>query len=151
LAVHPRAEVVYTKAPLWPRFLASIIDALVAGLPLLPGLLLVQMHVMEDLGGVLTLFAFIWSLYYSYTKDGRPGGQSIGKKLNNLMVVHLPTNSPCTKGRSAIRMLVMQICGAIPYIGGLIEPFMVLISENGRRLGDRIAKTQVISVQDYRP
>jgi uncharacterized RDD family membrane protein YckC len=92
----------------------------------------------------------IWALYYSFTKDGRPGGQSIGKKTMGLMVVHLQTNQPCTRGQSALRYLVLFLFNLVPYIGWLVEPIVTLSAAGGRRLGDSAAGTQVIKATDYR-
>lgn len=148
---YPQAALaLYPKAPLFSRFLASVVDGLIAGVPLLPGLVLIGLRSTETIGALFTLVAVVWCLFYAYTKDGRPGGQSIGKRMNDLMVVHLPTNTPCTKGQSAVRMLIMQLTGFVPFIGGFIEPVMVLVTSQGTRLGDRVAKTQVIDVRNYR-
>ena len=64
------------------------------------------------------------------------------------MVVNLNTNLPCTRGKSALRALLW----IIPYIGGLIsliDCIMVLVSDDGRRIGDYLANTQVIAVSSY--
>ena len=39
----------------------------------------------------------------------------------------------------------------IPGIGFLIEPIAAVVTADGRRLGDRLAGTQVIEVGDYDP
>jgi uncharacterized RDD family membrane protein YckC len=144
------ALVLYPKASLWPRFLASLVDGLIAGVPVFPGLVLLESRSTEVIGMLITMAAAVWCLFYSYTKDGRPGGQSIGKRMNELMVVHLPTNLPCNKTQSAIRTLIMHLTGFVPFIGGFIEPVLVLTTSQGTRLGDRVAKTQVIDVRHYR-
>jgi len=101
--------------------------------------------------GLLALPAIAWGFWYSFTKDGRPGGQSIGKKAMGLMVVHLPANLPCSMGQSALRHLVLIGLNLIPYVGWLVEPIVTLSAEGGQRLGDKAAATQVIAVGDYRP
>ena len=65
------------------------------------------------------------------------------------MVVCLKDNTPCTKGKSFLRGLIMVLLGIIPYVGWLIEPLIVLADDEGRRLGGRAADTQVIDVLDY--
>jgi uncharacterized RDD family membrane protein YckC len=150
------AGALYPKAPLGDRFLAALVDALVT----LPAGLLWVLAVAafasdaSSLGIALSLVAVLataWALYYAFTKDGRPGGQSIGKRMMGLMVVHLESNQPCSRSQSALRYLVMFLLGLIPYLGWLIEPIVLLVAAGGRRLGDSAAGTQVIRVADFRP
>jgi hypothetical protein len=97
----------YPKAPLGARFLAAVLDNLVSSVPaLLLGLATAGAFGanLPSLGvplAILATAAFAWAVWYSFTKDGRPGGASIGKKATGLMVVHLPSNQPCTAGQSA--------------------------------------------------
>jgi uncharacterized RDD family membrane protein YckC len=149
------AGTLYPKAPLGGRFLAALVD----GLVLVPAGILWVAVVAAGAGGstalavVLGLAAFaasLWAFFYAFTKDGRPGGQSIGKKMMGLMVVHLQTNQPCSRGQSALRYLVMFLLNLVPYIGWLIEPIVLLSAAGGRRLGDSAAGTQVIEATAYR-
>jgi uncharacterized RDD family membrane protein YckC len=100
---------------------------------------------------ILIVACGIWSFWYSFTKDGREGGQSIGKDMMDLMVVHTETNTPCTMGQSALRALVWFAVSLIPVVGWLIEPVIAIAAADGRRLGDRAAGTQVIPVSSYVP
>ena len=95
------------------------------------------------------LATMTWALYYGATKDARGNGQSIGKKMVGLMVVGTETNQPCTLGQSIGRALVRLLFGVIPVVGQLIEPIAVLVTDDGRRVGDRAASTQVIRASDY--
>ena len=95
--------------------------------------------------------SFVWALYYSFTKDGREAGQSFGKEMLNLMVVNVETNQPCSVGESALRALILFVVNLVPVVGWLIEPIFVLASDDGRRLGDRAANTQVIDASAYMP
>jgi uncharacterized RDD family membrane protein YckC len=148
----------YPKAPLGGRFVAYLIDSLVSMLPLLVAVVALwqvfdkggSAGAMTVVYGLLGLAAIAWAIWYSFTKDGRPNGQSIGKKVMGLMVVHLPTNQPCTRGQSALRALVMAGLGLIPYVGWLVEPIVTLAADGGRRLGDKAAGTQVIAVGAYK-
>jgi uncharacterized RDD family membrane protein YckC len=89
-------------------------------------------------------------LGYYLTKDGFNQGQSFGKKRMQLMVVDLTTNKPCTKSSSFLRMLVFLLL-CIPYgLGLLFEPLYAMIQNEGRRLGDYAAKTQVIEASVYK-
>lgn len=95
--------------------------------------------------------SFGWALYYAFTKDGRGRGQSIGKKKLNLMVVNITTNKPCTRAESFLREIDVFFLQMFPIVGWLVEPIFIDTSDDGRRLGDRVANTQVIDVNDYRP
>jgi uncharacterized RDD family membrane protein YckC len=149
-ALHPRA-------PLGARFVAAILDGLVGLVPLGVSGGATALAFAADSTALGVLFglalaaAFGWAIYYSFTKDGRPGGQSIGKKAMGLMVVHLPTNQPCNRSQSAVRYLVLFGLNLIPYVGWLVEPVVTLAAAGGRRLGDSAAGTQVVAVGDYRP
>ena len=136
----------YPKASLGSRYLASVVDSLLSGLPLLPGFIFISIRSTQVLGGFLLIIASCWSIYYSFCKDGMPGGQSYGKKMNGLMVINLTTNQPCNRGGSALRAL--GLC--IPYVGGIIESILVLVNGKGHRLGDMFAGTQVIELSQYR-
>ena len=145
----------YTKASVGARFVASLLDGLVGILAMAPGGIVLAIGAAADekgtaaIGGVAFVVGLGWALWYAFTKDGRGNGQSIGKRRMGLMVVHLPSNSPCTPGQSAMRELIMIVCNLVPAVGWLIEPVIVLVAEDGRRLGDRAADTQVIPVGDY--
>lgn len=83
-------------------------------------------------------------------------GQSWGKKMCGLMVVRLSDNRPCTKGGSFVRniigfiiALVVAIIPVVGFIGGWIDPIIALIHARGQRLGDMVAKTQVIEKNLY--
>jgi len=151
------AGAIYPKAPIGGRILAALVDQLVSSVP--AGLMVVA-AVSSFLGnatglgvtfGLLALAAVTWALLYSFTKDGRPGGQSIGKKMMGLMVVHLQSNQPCSRGQSALRFLVMFLLGLILGAGWLVELIVLLIEPGGRRLGDFAAGTQVIEAGAWRP
>lgn len=173
LSVTPRAyargthssATAYPKGPIGARFLASVIDALVGVAAFVPALLIAGWALIDELDGksstnysepilmmalLLALVGGIWSVYYGFAKDGRDGGASIGKAKMGLMVVRLADNQPCTPGQSALRVLTMIILNVIPMVGWLIEPVVVLAADDGRRLGDKAAGTQVIAVADYR-
>ena len=72
-------------------------------------------------------------------------------KVTGLMVVHLQSSQPCTRGQSALRYLVLFLLNLVPYVGWLIEPIVTLAAAGGRRLGDVAAGTQVIRAADHRP
>ena len=155
-AATPPSTSPYARAEVGPRLLAAFIDFVIGVAALLPGgaLAIAGYAAGEDegmmvMGWITFVVGFGWALWYALTKDGINGGRSIGKRRVGLMVVHLPSNAPCTRAQSAIRALVAVICNVVPAVGWLIEPVMVLIGEDGRRLGDRAADTQVIAAADY--
>lgn len=140
---------VFPKAPLGKRVIALLIDMAVAWGPLGIAWLLMNWGSMPALKVFLWVPALLWGLVYFLVKDGWPGGQSIGKRVLGLMVVTLHDKKPCTRWRSAIRQFAIIVVNFIPYIGALLEPVLVLADHGGRRLGDQMAKTQVIETTAY--
>jgi len=151
----------YPKAPSGGRLGAYILDSLIMSLASMLFFIFVAVAASESSNGsdsslmvlfaVITFFGFAWAIYYAFTKDGRANGQGIGKGACGLMVISLDSGQPCTKGKSALRYLPL-LAGCIPYVGwllSLVECILVLADENGRRLGDRLANTQVIKLSDY--
>ena len=143
----------YPKGRLGARLLAYIIDILVATIPAVCiigiGFAMTPRRGFGALAGIAMLLSIAWVLYYSFTKDGWRGGQSVGKKAMELMVVDVKTNQPCTVGESALRALILFLLNLIPGLGWLVEPIVAIASENGRRLGDLAAGTQVIDTSAY--
>ena len=137
-------EMNYPKAGFGSRSLAYLVDALIGGVPMVPGFIFLGMN-MDIIGWMLLCIAGCWAFFYSFCKDGFAGGQSYGKKMNGLMVVSLNSNQPCTMGKSALRALSWYI----PYVA-LVEIVMVLATDKGQRLGDKFASTQVIEVSQYK-
>jgi uncharacterized RDD family membrane protein YckC len=145
----------YRPGGLGARFVASLLDNLVCIACLVPGVVLwLGGGDVDDpsAGAIMVLVAgIIAAVIYNFVKDGTSDGRSVGKRVTGLMVVHLPTNQPCSIGQSALRALILLLTNLIPYLGWLIEPVMVLAASDRRRLGDRAANTQVITANDYEP
>ncbi len=150
----------YPKADLGKRFGASLLDGLASLMLAIPAILFFLLSINEfdsyrgddDLGALYVLLGFLLLLIpigYTFFKDGLSGGASWGKKAAGIMVVSLDANLPCTQGKSFLRGLIMGLLGIIPIVGWLIEPIMVLADQNGRRLGDKAANTQVINKEYY--
>lgn len=149
--LRPR-EYIYPKAPLGERFGAYIVDSIIGIGPVITAAIFdFLFHITQNpLNTAITMIATVtWAMYYGATKDARGNGQSIGKKMCGLMVVGTKTNEPCTIGQSTGRAFVRFLFSAIPLVGGLIEPIAVLATDDGRRIGDRAASTQVIRASDY--
>lgn len=149
----------YPKASISNRFLASLIDGLISlglGIPAIIffifGFNKLSSYNENDgaVGLIFTGFLFyLIPITYTLIKDGLNQGQSFGKKSLNLMVVNLETNKPCDKGKSFFRNLISGIIIIIPFVGWLIEPILVLVTEDGRKLGDKAASTQVIDLKNF--
>lgn len=143
----------YSKASLGDRFLASLLDGFIVAALSIPSLIFYFIGIANltsyDPGSAFQFFVFAALLYilpliYVFIKDGLGEGQSWGKKALGLMVVYLPDNTPCTIGQSCLRSLVTSLFAIVPFVGWLIEPIMVLAADDGRRLADKAASTQVI-------
>jgi uncharacterized RDD family membrane protein YckC len=144
----------YIKASLSNRILAALLDGIITLGLSIPAIILfligterMETHYYNDSGFTfitIACFLYLIPLTYSLLKDGLANGQSIGKKVFNLMVVNLENNTSCDKGKSFLRNFISGILIIIPFIGVLIELILVLTSEDGRKLGDKVANTQVI-------
>lgn len=171
------SPVVYPRAPRYARLLADGVDGFVGGSVNI--LANIVSGVFPGIGGVFSFIGWLWAVYYSFTKDGWRGGQSIGKSACRLMVVRLATNQPCSKLQSAVRQVLFVLGSGVVFVTAswanitanategavtvvylgiiytiivvVVECLLALFSKNGRRLGDRLAGTQVIEIKDYRP
>ncbi|MCW5798096.1 MAG: RDD domain-containing protein [Nitrospira sp.] len=129
---------VYPKAQVLNRFIAKMIDLLIVAAvsKLVPPI------------GVLAGLAYI------LLADGFGGGRSVGKRLIGLQTIVPRTRDPAGFRESIIRNLpcgLAQLAFEIPYVGWIgwgavlsLEGLLVIGNEQGRRLGDEIAKTQVL-------
>jgi uncharacterized RDD family membrane protein YckC len=150
---------VYPKASLGNRFLAMLLDSLVALGLSLPAIFCFVFgaagmeHKKADQNGILMMgigaFLILLPIGYMFIKDGLNRGQSYGKRAMDLMVVDLRTYQPCDKGKSAMRQVVSMCVGFIPLVGSFIEPIMVLATDDGRKLSDKAANTQVVDIRDF--
>lgn len=152
-SIDPRRKSYYAKAPSENRFGAWIIDGIVGLGPVIVAAIVgwvfnlgQQSHTTQVINMIATS---AWGIYYRFTKDARPNGQSIGKKICNLMVIDVETGAPCSLGQSIGRAFVLSIFNVIPILGWFVEPIAVISSDDGRRLGDRAAGTQVVDVNTY--
>ena len=132
----------YPKADLLPRLLARLFDLMVCG-----GLIALS----SQAGAIAGAF-------YLLVADGLFRGQSPGKKLVGLKVVHLPTRKGIGARRSALRNYPMSLVGllaldsqagwtAMAIGSGLVlgyEAYRVVTDPLGIRQGDLLAHTQVV-------
>jgi uncharacterized RDD family membrane protein YckC len=130
-----------------PRFLARLLDFIVAT--------------------VVTLVAHtpgpIIALAYLLLADGILQGQSPGKKVFGIRVVHVPTRTPAGYRESALRnapIAVVWIFFVIPLLGWFLfltlglaiiafEAYMVRSDALGIRIGDVFADTQVVDTKVF--
>lgn len=105
---------------------------------------------------VIPKAGFFAGLAYLLIGDGLFDGRSLGKKLIGLRVVSADTDKPCTFKDSILRNSIFGIgylLYKIPWFGWIfivivsIFEFIILLgSKDGMRLGDEIAKTNVVKV-----
>ena len=118
-----------------------------------------------DLFIVLILSAFLYplglilALAYLVVSDGLQSGQSVGKKFMGFSVIDLENGQPCSIRQSFIRNLPFIIplfFMIIPFLGifftlilGIplvcLELYFLFQLDSGRRLGDAMADTAVVS------
>ncbi len=148
----------YPKASLGNRFVAALLDGFIGIGLSIPAILffIVGMEKLDRYdddqapGFFIAAFLFyIGPLVYGFIKDGLGQGQSWGKRPLDIMVVDLDNNRPCNKGKSFLRNLISNLIALIPLVGWMIEPILVLATDDGRKLGDKAANTQVIDKKNY--
>ena len=140
------------KAEVFPRILAFMIDGLIAWVP-------VFIPFAGAIFGSLYLL-FKDGLMYQITKKDEWKNKSIGKKIMNIEIVSLDEqvidlsisakrNLPLTIGNfiAIIPVIGWVIGPTLALILGLVELVVFLTDEDGRRLGDKWAKTQVIKLK----
>ena len=134
-----------TAASFFSRFMARTIDLIIV----------------VALYEIIPSIGYFAGLTYLVIADGLFEGMSVGKKLIGLKVV-LDNGSRCGYKESifrnfpfAVGFILCGIFGAIPLIGWLLlfvivivvlgfESLVIIGSDNGKRLGDEIASTQVV-------
>jgi uncharacterized RDD family membrane protein YckC len=135
---HPSGAGIYPKAQVLNRFIAKLIDLF---------LVAAAMEVVAPVG-------FLAGLAYILVADGFAGGRSIGKRLIGLQTILPDTRESAGFRESIIRNIpfaVAQIVFAVPYVGWLVsaavvgfEAILIIGNEQGRRIGDELAGTQVL-------
>jgi len=136
--VHSIGAGIYPKAQVLNRGIAKLID----------------LFIVAAAGQVIMPVGFLAGLAYILIADGFAGGRSIGKRLIGLQTV-LPDRREAAGFReSIIRNLpfaVAHLALAVPYVGWIVsvaiiafEAVLILGNEQGRRLGDEVAGTQVL-------
>lgn len=138
--MNAQQSLMYQKADLGKRLIALIIDTGVTIMLLFMGL--VGFIFDNEVGLKIFLAALLFPLYYLLFKDSHLKGQSYGKRYMGLIVIDFETNKPWSKKSALIRQLILVLLS-------LIECIITLLQGEGRRLGDFVAKTQVIEIAEY--
>ena len=133
------------KAPVGKRVVAFLMDCVIIGVlvGLLMGVGFAFMAVLRNAAGgiiamLLILLGLVVFVAFVLLRDGLFGGRSPGKKLMKLRVV-LSDGSQCRYVQSALRNVTLLV----PVLG-LIEMILPLVDKEGLRIGDKVAKTQVV-------
>jgi uncharacterized RDD family membrane protein YckC len=129
---------VYPKAHVLNRFIAKLID----------------LFIVVAAGEIAPPVGFLSGLAYILIADGFAGGRSVGKRLVGLQTLRIDGREAAGFRESIIRNLPLgaaQIAYAVPYVGWLVsiailafESLLIVGNEQGRRLGDEVARTQVL-------
>ncbi len=136
----PLALGVIPKAQILNRFIAKLVDAIIVA--------------------AVSQFAppvgWLAGLTYVLIADGLSGGRSIGKRLIGLQTVIWLTKDAAGFKESIIRNLpfaLAYLLFPIPFIGWAIafvitafEALLIIGNAQGLRLGDEIARTQVLDI-----
>ena len=129
---------VYPKAQVLNRFIAKLVDLLIvaAADKLVPPV------------------GFLAGLAYILVADGFAGGRSVGKRLIGLQTILPRAREAAGFKESIVRNLpfgLAYLMFEIPYVGWLVavamvalEGLLIIGNDHGRRLGDEIARTQVL-------
>jgi len=141
------------KGPVRPDPVKRIAAGLVDGIPAY------LIAFIPFIGGLI-------SATYLAIRDGLPTGdgraQSLGKRLLGLKTVQLPEGRPCDYLTSLLRNLPFAVPALImvrpvrgwilgSFLWGilfLIEILLIIVDENGTRLGDRLARTAVVEISE---
>jgi len=116
------------------RYQGQFIDGLIALGIFFLGVYL--RNVFELVGQYSGIVIIVIPFLYYLLSDAMPKGQSIGKKLLNMSVVHKRTGAYCTVSQSIIRNILTPILG--------VFEAMFIFSKSRQRLGDILANTIVI-------
>jgi uncharacterized RDD family membrane protein YckC len=106
-----------------------------------------------------TLVAYGWFLF----RDGLSGGANYGKTNREIMVIDVTTQQPCTVWQSFGRNIVSDISAVSLFVqlAGIVPLFVLYLvvlavdiwrmtrTPDGRRVGDLIADTKVVYMDDF--
>jgi uncharacterized RDD family membrane protein YckC len=125
-------------APKIYRFLARIVDLFVF-LCLVSPLALYPKIKDVNIAGIFQISITTISLLYYLFADSLPNGQSLGKRVFGIAVVSTKSNKNCSVSQSFVRNITIHSQFILPF-----ECLAVLLEDDGRRIGDKWARTIVI-------
>lgn len=122
-------------AGFWIRFGASVLDALIVGVPLA-----IIAHVTGDkyvTDIVSFLYAMLTPIFWN--------GYTIGKRICGIRIVKISDGRPPSLGTMLLRNVVSSIIyGVTLGIAGIVSATMVAAREDKRSIHDFIAGTEVV-------
>ncbi len=134
----PLGVQVYPKARVLNRFIAKFVDVLIVAAA----------------GKIASPIGWGGGLVYVLIADGLSGGRSIGKRLAGLQTVTSRTRGVAGFRESIIRNLPLgcaYLLFLVPYVGWTLaiivmgfEALLIIGNDQGLRLGDELAQTQVL-------
>lgn len=138
MGTNPLGVGVYPKAHVLNRFIAKFVDLIIVAAA----------------GRLVPPVGWLAGLAYVLIGDGFSGGQSLGKRLIGLQTV-IPRNREVSGFKESIirnlPLAVAYLLFPIPYIGWALaiaitvfEGLLIIGNDQGLRLGDEIAHTQVL-------
>ena len=113
-----------------------------AGAAIADGLLLLSCIVLSGTQASI-IFVAVGAIYLLLRDALFIPGQSIGKFLFGLRVIHLGHGRPCSRLQSAQRNFILVVPG-LNAVAAVLETIAVARDPQGQRLGDMLANTQVI-------
>lgn len=114
------------------RFQGQFLDSLITIMLFVSGIFISK--ALPDFVG--SIVAIVLPASYYLFSDALPKGQSLGKKLLGISVVHKESGEYCNIGQSFIRNFLTPIFGIIDAV--------LIFGEERQRLGDMLAKTIVV-------
>ena len=103
--------------------------------------------------------SFLAALFYLLIADGFSSGRSLGKQIIGLQTMIPETGGEASFKESIIRNLPFGLAYCvvyIPYLGWLLgisivgfESLLLIGNPRGRRIGDELAKTQVLDLPTF--
>jgi len=116
------------------RYLGQVIDILITWLVFIVFLHAsneISLH--QDYAGIISISA---AFIYFVFSDALPRGQTLGKKLLSISVVHKETGNYCTLWQSFLRNVLTPILGSIDAL--------FILTKKRQRIGDMMANTVVV-------
>jgi uncharacterized RDD family membrane protein YckC len=126
--------VVPVLATLGDRLIGELLDAAIVAIILI--LWVTPFALSGPIGPTVMPAGLVFGLAYVLFADGLPGGQSLGKRINNTAVIDAVTGEPCTFGQSLVRNSILTVLGVIDWV--------FIFGTKRQRLGDRAAHTIVV-------